>query len=70
MSARRPLGAPCRHCGSADTWIEQRFEPQPLGTYALAGAQTKFTATSWPYAVCDGCGHTSRGERMKKTEEA
>lgn len=61
-TARTPLGALCRHCGSLDTWIEERFEPQPLGTYSLAGAQMKFAATPWPYAVCDDCGHTSRGQ--------
>lgn len=68
MIERAPLGAPCRHCGSADTWIEQRFEAQPLGTYTLAGAQTKFTATPWPYAVCDGCGHKSRGKTTPQEE--
>lgn len=60
---RRPLGASCVYCGSADTWIEFRFEVKPVGTYSLAGAQMKFSATTWPYAVCDGCGHVSRGKR-------
>ena len=68
MSTRTPLGAPCRHCGSADTWVEGRFEPQPLGTYSIAGAQMKFAAAPWPYAVCDGCGHESRGKTTPQEE--
>lgn len=60
---RTPLNAPCRHCGSTDTWIEWRMEFNPLGTYSIAGVGTKMTAKRHPYAVCDGCGHESRGER-------
>lgn len=59
--ARRPLGAVCRHCGSTDTWIEERWETDPPASAALAGVQMKTTARLWPYAVCDGCGHVSRG---------
>ena len=59
---RRPLGAPCRHCGSWNTWIEWRVEAKPLGSHSLSGTQLKVSATTWPYAVCDGCGHESRGE--------
>jgi hypothetical protein len=59
---RKPLGAPCRYCGSGDTWVEWRLEAKPLGSFSLAGAQMKFSANRWPYAVCDGCGHVSRGE--------
>lgn len=60
---RQPLGVPCRYCGSADTWIEMRLETKPPGTFSLAGVGMKLTATTWPYAVCDGCGHVSRGQR-------
>lgn len=60
---RAPLGAPCRHCGSADTWVELRLAARPHGAYSLAGMQVKFAARPHPYAVCGGCGHTSRGER-------
>lgn len=64
---RAPLGAPCRHCGSEDTWITVRLGhvASPVGTFSLAGAATKVSAKSvlWPYAVCDGCGHESRGSR-------
>lgn len=59
---RVPLGFACRYCGSADTWIEQRYEHSPLGTYSLAGVQAKVSAHLHPYAVCGGCGHVSRGQ--------
>lgn len=58
---RAPLGAPCRYCGSQETWVEHRFEADPQGGASLAGVQEKVTARTWPYAVCDGCGHVSRG---------
>ena len=64
---RKPLGAPCRYCGSADTWVEIRLEGKPLGTFSLAGVQTKTTAGEWPYAVCDGCGHESRGQVVDRS---
>lgn len=60
---RTPLGASCRYCDSNDTWIEMRLETKPPGTHSLAGVGTKLAATEWPYAVCDGCGHTSRGQQ-------
>lgn len=63
LPEREPLGAPCRYCDSADTWVEWRFDAVPVGTYSLAGVGTKVLATRWPYAVCDGCGHVSRGSR-------
>ena len=59
---RKPLGARCRYCGSAETWIEWLMEARPVGSFSLAGAQMKFSANHWPHAVCDGCGHISRGE--------
>lgn len=59
---REPLGLPCRHCGSADTWVEWRMEIVPFGTYSIAGATVKISAKTWPYAVCEGCGLISRGE--------
>lgn len=51
---RVPLGFSCRYCGSADTWVEDRFEPSPLNTYSLAGVQDKLSGRFHPYAVCDG----------------
>ena len=40
-----------------------RLETKPPGTHSLAGVGTKLAATEWPYAVCGGCGHTSRGQQ-------
>lgn len=60
---RQPLGAPCRYCGSDKTWVEWRLEANPVGTYSLAGVQMKFPVRRWPYAICDGCGHVSRGQQ-------
>lgn len=57
-----PLGAECLYCGSADTWVEWRLLARPLGSYSLSGNQMKFSAAAWPYAVCGGCGHVSKGK--------
>lgn len=57
---RFPLSAPCGHCGSTKTFIEWHPEAEP-GTGAAA-AYDAVAATEWPYAVCDGCGHESRGD--------
>lgn len=51
----------CRHCRHVGIRIEMRLETAPLGSFSLAGAQAKVTAREWPYAVCEGCGHVSRG---------
>lgn len=53
----------CRHCGAEKVWIEWRLEAKAPGTHSLAGMAMKLAATSRPYAVCDGCGHTSRGQQ-------
>jgi hypothetical protein len=52
--ARRPLGKPCRNCGSTSTWVEWRRE---------AEGSRHGGAGEWPYAVCGGCGHAVRGRR-------
>ena len=62
VSERHPLGAPCKYCGSIDTWVEMRLEARRIGDFSLSGHQVKFSAGEWPYAVCGGCGHKSRGE--------
>lgn len=54
--ARRPLGRPCRACGSTNTWVELRREID----LSRAGA-----AGEWPYAVCQACGHAARGRRTQ-----
>ncbi|MEV5003914.1 hypothetical protein [Nocardioides sp. LML1-1-1.1] len=50
--ARRPLGKPCRACGSTSTWIEWRREDHTGGPDG---------AGEWPYAVCQACGHAAKG---------
>lgn len=54
-------GATCRYCGHDVVRVEWRMEALPVGTYSLAGVQAKFAAREWPWAVCCGCGHESRG---------
>jgi len=51
----------CTYCGHQGIRIVERLELDPVGSSSLAGAQTKTTGRWWPYAICDGCGHTSRG---------
>lgn len=58
---RRPLGRPCRACGSTDTWVElrrdlDRTRPAPVG--------------EWPFAVCQDCGHAVRGRRTETAHRA
>lgn len=59
---REPLGASCVYCGSDETYVEYRVEAKPVGSFSLAGAQAKVSSYTWPYAVCAGCGHESRGK--------
>lgn len=59
-----PPGVSCRYCGHPRVRVEERLEAAPLGTYSIAGVQTKVVARRWPFAVCEGCGHESRGERV------
>ncbi len=53
---------PCKACGKCALRIEERFEAKPIGTWSLAGVQTKLTGTMWPWMVCDACGRESRGK--------
>lgn len=54
----------CRFCGPEQPLrVEMRLEAAPIGSFSLAGVQAKFSAKEWPYAVCDGCGRSSRGEQ-------
>ena len=57
-------GALCKRCGSEDFRVVYKLEARPLGTFSLSGHQMKFSAQQWPYAVCQGCGATSRGQVM------
>ncbi|GHG59147.1 hypothetical protein GCM10012320_33120 [Sinomonas cellulolyticus] len=62
LGQRVPLAAPCRYCGAWSIFVELRLEARPVGSFSLAGAMPKASASTWPYAVCDACGHGSRGE--------
>lgn len=53
----------CKYCGtSGKVRLEMRLVAKELGTFSLAGAQPKVSAYRWPWAVCDACGHESRGQ--------
>lgn len=58
-----PVGVRCRYCGHVGIRVEWRFEAREPGTYSLAGVQDKVSAHRWPFAICEGCGHESRGQR-------
>ena len=54
----------CKYCGvTGQVRVEMRLVAKPAGTYSLAGAQMKVSATSWPWAVCDACGHESKARK-------
>lgn len=53
----------CVYCGHVGIRVEWRLEAKPLGTWSLAGVQEKYVASHWPYAICNGCGHVSRGQQ-------
>lgn len=53
----------CKYCGHKGIRVEWRLEAKPVGTWSLAGVQKKCLAGEWPYAICNGCGHESRGQR-------
>lgn len=58
--ARRPLGKPCRACGSTNTWVEMRREVDRTRPGA---------AGEWPYAVCQACGHVVKGRRTEPHQQ-
>jgi hypothetical protein len=49
----------CRAVGSLE--LVWKLEPSPLGTYSLAGVQTKVSAARVPYLEC-ACGFSERGK--------
>lgn len=61
-----PAGTPCKYCDSTDLWVEWRIEyfAKPITEFSLAGGQVKFSTQKirWPWAVCGGCGHASKGK--------
>jgi hypothetical protein len=52
----------CKYCGHVGLKIEWRLEAKPLGTFSLAGQQMKVSALEWPWAICPGCKHESKGK--------
>lgn len=46
----------CPGCGEYALTIEERPVARDVGTFSLAGAQTKFSATMVPHLVCTACG--------------
>jgi hypothetical protein len=55
-------GEACPVCGADTLVIEQRIEAKPIGSFSLAGAGMKFSATRWPWIRCTACGIEARGE--------
>jgi hypothetical protein len=53
---------PCPGCGAKALRIEQRITGKPIGTFSLAGAQMKVSATVKWWLVCDGCGIEAEGK--------
>jgi hypothetical protein len=53
----------CKYCDHVGIRVEWRLEALLMGTWSLAGVQPKTAAREHPWAVCEGCGHESRGER-------
>lgn len=49
----------CRVVGALD--LVWKLEPAPLGTYSLAGVQSKVSAARVPYLECP-CGFSERGK--------
>jgi predicted RNA-binding Zn-ribbon protein involved in translation (DUF1610 family) len=50
--------AKCPSCGEGPNtlWIEQRMIALPVGSFSLAGAQLKVSATTKPVLICVSCG--------------
>jgi hypothetical protein len=47
-----------------------RLKAKPLGTFSIAGAQTKVVATKTPWIACDNCGVEAEGKLEATPEEA
>lgn len=61
-------GSSCPFCGYKPLRLELRLQAKPLGTFSLAGGQVKFSATQWPWLVCDGCKADAPGEYFEDPE--
>lgn len=47
---------PCPGCSRLTLRIEMRFQGKELGTWSLAGVQSKLNGRMWPYLYCTSCG--------------
>ena len=62
LSAATPEDTSCPACGVKALRIEWRMTAHPVGTFSLAGAQTKFAASEKPWLVCGNCGVEAEGK--------
>lgn len=52
----------CHYCAATEGLrIEWRLVTRPIGSFSLSGKQMKMSAYHWPWAICDNCGHESKG---------
>ena len=50
----------CPGCGQRALQLQGRLAASPLGSFSLAGVQTKVTAKAVTYLVCTSCGIESQ----------
>ena len=54
---------PCPTCNRVGTlYVEVKLVAKPIGSFSLAGAQTKVTAESKPFLLCSVCHFTKMGK--------
>lgn len=57
-----PCRATCPACGEEKLEVRQVLKAKPIGSFSLAGMQTKFPVSlGWEYR-CTGCGATGPAE--------
>lgn len=54
---------PCPSCKQDTLTVTWKFAPKPIGTYSIAGAQSKVAAEQVPYLVCGNCDFEEKGKR-------
>lgn len=59
MEARLPH--PCPACGTTALTLRTTLVARPLGSFSLAGAQTKISAVQVAEVRCAACGASRRG---------
>lgn len=55
---------PCPSCGQAGLSIDLRLQCKPIGTFSLAGAGLKFSATERPVLSCTHCDWSRDGVQI------